>query len=130
MVIVVMIIILLVTISIKSKKKEISTEEKVDEEKLNYKLPDTVYNDMEVVNVQMKYLKDNNETSVSLQIINNTEKIVENENVKIIWLDTNDNIITIVPVLIEKIKPKEAYNYEFIAKGDLTATNKIEIQNK
>lgn len=122
-------IILLVVIIVKIVNTK-EPEKPVDKEQLVYELPDTTYNDMDVINVIMEYLKDNNETSISLQIFNKTEVMVENESVEIVWINANGETVTQMPVLIEKIEPRQAQNFEFIAKGDLTTTAQIKIQKK
>lgn len=122
---IVLLVVIIVNV-VKNKKPETP----VEENGLIYELPDTTYKDMEVINVQMEYLKDNNETSISLQISNNTEVTVENESVEIIWINSNGEEVMAMPVLIEKIEPGQAQNFEFIAKGDLTSTKQIKIQKQ
>ena len=124
----ILIIVLVVVIIMKVTQKEPVEEPIGEEENPVYDLPDTTYNEMEVRNVKMEYLTSNNETSISLQIVNNTAATIEYENIEILWINTDGTVIKRMPMFIENLAPGGQQAYEFVEKGDLTATSQIKIE--
>lgn len=105
-------------------------EAPVEEENIVIPLPTTTYSDMEVKNVEMVYLKDNNETMISMEIHNTTSNIVENEDFYVIWIGQKESVLGKIDTSLEKLEPGEQYNVSVILKGDLTATEQIKLEKK
>ena len=68
-----------VIVNIVNKQPE--TPQEPEEVQQVIQLPETTYNNMEVKNVQMEYLKDNDETIVKMELHNTTENVLENEKI-------------------------------------------------
>lgn len=119
---------IVLVISKKNKEKEVPF---VEEEKSEvYSLPSTKYSDMEVTNVVMKYLKNNNETMISMQINNTTSKKVEKENLEAILINSDEEVIGRIQTHIEKLDVGKQYNISVVLKGDLTSTKQIKLEKK
>lgn len=93
-----------------------------------FDLPDVTYSNMQVTNIEMEYLKDNNETMVSMIINNTTETIVERESLTAVLYDKDGNTLGQTKTYIEHLSPGEQYSISVILKGDLTATTQIQLQ--
>jgi hypothetical protein len=90
-------------------------------------LPETTYSDMEVKNVSMEYLKNNDETMVSMEIHNTTKKKVENDYLTANLIGPNDEVLGKMPTWIESLDVGEVYEISVILKGDLTTTTQIKL---
>lgn len=110
-----------------NKKPETPGEEEIPQ---IIQLPETTYSDMEVKNIQMQYLKNNNETMVTMEIHNTTQNTVEKENLDAILIGTDENILGQITTYIKKLAPGEQYDISVILKGDLTATTQIKLVKK
>lgn len=95
-----------------------------------YELPDTTYSNMEVKNVEMEYLRDNNETMVSMDINNTTDRTVEKEDLDALWLNADGEVLGQIETYIDKLAPGEQINVSVILQGDLTSTVAIKLQEK
>ena len=93
-----------------------------------YDLPDATYSDMKVSDIEMEYLKTNNETMVTMIINNTTQNTVEKESLTAILLDKDGNTLGETRTYIEHLAPGEQYSISVILKGDLTATTQIRLQ--
>lgn len=93
-------------------------------------LPDTTYSDMQVKNIEMEYLKDNNETMVSMEIHNTTSNKVTDENLDAILIGNDENVLGQLPTYIKELAPGEQYDISVVLKGDLTATTQIKLVKK
>lgn len=93
-------------------------------------LPETTYSDMQVKNIQMEFLKDNNETMVSMEIHNTTSVKVENESLDAILIGPDDNTLGQLQTYIKSLDVGEQYNISVVLKGDLTATKQIKLVKK
>ena len=91
-------------------------------------LPSTTYSNMEVTNVEMEYLKDNNETMVSMIINNTTETAVENESLTAYLIDANGETVGQTRTFISSLAPGGQYSITVILKGNLTTTKQIKLQ--
>ena len=78
----------------------------------------------------MEYLKDNNETMITLEIHNTTSNKVENERFDVLWIGPNDNILGQLPTDISVLEVGEACEISVILPGDLTATKQIKLREK
>lgn len=93
-------------------------------------LPETTYSDMEVKNIEMEFLKNNNETMVTMEIHNTTPNSVANENLDAILIGPNENVLGQIQTYIQKLEPGEQYDISVILKGDLTAATQIKLMKK
>ena len=93
-------------------------------------LPETTYSNMEVKNVQMEYLKKNNETMVTMEIHNTTENSVSEEKLDAILIGKDENVLGQIQTYIKKLEPGEQYEISVVLKGDLTATTQIKLVKK
>lgn len=93
-------------------------------------LPETTYSNMEVKNVQMEYLKKNNETMVTMEIHNTTENSVSEEKLDAILISKDENVLGQIQTYIKKLEPGEQYEISVVLKGDLTATTQIKLVKK
>lgn len=93
-------------------------------------LPETTYSNMEVKNIEMEYLKNNNETMVTMEIHNTTKNSVSKENLDAILIGPDENVIGQIQTYIQKLEPGEQYDISVILKGDLTATTQIKLVKK
>ena len=93
-------------------------------------LPSTTYSDMEVTNVEMEYLKNNNETMVSMIINNTTPNVVEGSDFDTVWLNEAGEVIGRLETMIDTLQPGEQCSVSVILKGDLTKTAAIKLQEK
>ena len=100
------------------------------EEEVVIPLPETTYSDMEVKNIEMVYLKDNNETMISMEIHNTTSNRVYDEDLYVTWIGPNESVLGKIQTYIEVLEVGEQYDISVILKGDLTATSQIKLEKK
>ena len=120
---VVLIVVLIASLVNKSKKP--TDDSQNEEQNIVRDLPDTKYSDMTVNNVQMEYLKQNNETMVSMTINNTTNRKVVNERVTALLLNESGEVLDKMNTFIDSLDINEQYNISVIFKGDLTSTTQI-----
>ena len=90
-------------------------------------LPETTYSDMEVKNLQMEYLKNNNETMVSMEIHNTTNHKVEDENLDVYLVDSDEQVLGQILTSIDVLGVGEQYNISVVLHGDLTTTTRVKL---
>lgn len=105
------------------------TETPVDKQQV-ISLPETTYSNMEVKNIEMEYLKNNNETMVTMEIHNTTQNKVEKENLDAILIGPDENVLGQIQTYIQKLDVGEQYDISVILKGDLTAAKQIKLIKK
>lgn len=127
-IVVLLVVILIVVLVRKGKTKE--PDDTIEENNIVYELPDTKYSNMTVSNIQMEYLKNNNETMVSMQINNTTARKVVNEHLKVLLLNENGEVLRNTETYIAELGVNEQYVISVILKGDLTSTTQILLQEK
>lgn len=103
-------------------------DKKTQEEAVVYDLPDITYSEMEVTNIEMEYLKDNNETMVSMIINNTTENTVAQETLTAYLINKDGETLGQTRTYIDSLEPGQQYSISVILKGDLTATTQIKLQ--
>lgn len=132
LIILIAIIAIIATIVITNIVKNISSEPEVpiDETAQVIPLPETTYSNMEVKNIQMEYLKNNDQTMVTMKIHNTTEKKVENERLDVVWIDQDEKILGQIETWIQKLDVGEQYEISVILDGDLTATKQVKLIKK
>lgn len=91
-------------------------------------LPETTYSNMEVKNIQMEYLKENNETEIRMEIHNTTSEKVEKEIFTVVWIGPNDEILAeLGHTKIEDLDVDEVCSVSNILPGDLTTTKAVKL---
>ena len=122
-------VVVIIALIVKNKNK-INPDVSGNEEKKSevYQLPDVTYSDMKVTDIEMEYLKNNNETMVSMVIDNTTENTVEKEKFIAVLLDKDGNKLGETETYIDYLVPGQQYSISVILKGDLTATTQIQLQ--
>lgn len=103
-------------------------KEGTQEETVVYDLPDITYSEMQVTNIEMEYLKDNNETMVSMIINNTTETPVAQETLTAYLINKDGETLGQTRTYIDALEPGQQYSISVILKGDLTATTQIKLQ--
>ena len=124
--IVVVIAIILIVVQVrKNTKPSVPTEE--DNQVIA--LPKTTYSGMEVSNIYMEYLKDNNETMITMTVTNTTSQKVEREVFNTILIGENENVLGQMGyTTISNLDVGEQHNISVIYKGDLTGTKQIKLE--
>ena len=115
-------------VSFVKKQQSKQPEQPPVEESPIIELPETTYSNMEVRNVIMEYLKNNNETVVSMEIVNTTENKVEGGHFDVMWIGPEENVLGQILTSIQSLEVGQAHKVSVILKGDLTATTQIKLQ--
>lgn len=106
-----------------------NNEETTGEEKQSViPLPDTTYSDMEVSNIYMEYLDDQDQTMVSMSILNTTQTAVENESLNAILVGADGEVLGQMQTWIQSLGVGEQYDISVILNGNLTGTQSIQLQ--
>ena len=127
--IIVIVAIVLIITQVVNKKSD-KSDTPVAEQQQVIPLPETTYSNMEVKNIQMEYLKDNNETMITMSIYNTTSKKVEDENLDAILIGPDENVLGQIQTYIQKLDVNEQYDISVILKGDLTSAQQIKLEKK
>lgn len=94
-------------------------------------LPEISYSGMEVRNIQVKFLKDNDdgrgESVLSMEIHNTTNEKVVNEKFTAVLLGPNEEILGQMPASITELEVGEQFNTQVVLDGDLTAVKQIKL---
>ena len=93
-------------------------------------LPETVYSDMQVKNIQMQYLRDQDKTKLSMTIDNTSNRKAVDERLDAILIGPNENVLGTMETWIQELDVGDQYKMEVILKGDLTATTQIKLVEK
>ena len=91
-------------------------------------LPDTTYKSMEVTDVSMEYLDGQDETMVSMSILNSTQNPVENESLNAILVGADGEVLGQMQTWIQSLAVGEQYDISVVLKGNLTGTQSIQLQ--
>lgn len=126
----VLVIILAVVLIVNLVNRGPEQPEVPDDTQQVIQLPETTYSNMQVKNIAMEFLKNNNETMVSMEIHNTTENKVEDDNLTAILLDAEGNVLGQMPTWIQSLDVGEQYEISVVLKGDLTATKQIKLVEK
>ena len=94
------------------------------------KTPETTYSSMQVKNIRMEYLKNNNETMVTMSIYNTTSNKVKDENLDAILIGPDGNVLGKIQTFIKKLDVNEQYDISVVLKGDLTSAQQIKLEKK
>ena len=85
---------------------------------------------MQVKNIRMEYLKNNNETMVTMSIYNTTSNKVKDENLDAILIGPDGNVLGKIQTFIKKLDVNEQYDISVVLKGDLTSAQQIKLEKK
>ena len=112
------------------KKKSETPGTEVGEEQQVFELPETkTESGMDVEKISMEYLKDNDQTMVTMRITNTTDQKVAEENFRAILIDANDNILGSMPTGTSvDLDVGEQCEVTVIYSGDLTTTQRITLE--
>lgn len=91
-------------------------------------LPDTSYKSMEVTNVSMEYLDSQDQTMVSMSILNTTDTPVENESLNAILVGADGEVLGQMQTWIQSLAVGEEYDISVVLNGNLTGTQSIQLQ--
>lgn len=91
-------------------------------------LPDTTYKSMEVTDVSMEYLDSQDQTMVSMSILNTTDTPVENESLNAILVGADGEVLGKMQTWIQSLAVGEQYDISVILNGNLTGTQSIQLQ--
>ena len=91
-------------------------------------LPDTTYKSMEVTDVSMEYLDSQDQTMVSMSILNTTDTPVENESLNAVLVGANGEVWGQMQTWIQSLAVGEEYDISVILNGNLTGTQSIQLQ--
>lgn len=127
---VLIVVIIAAVLIIKNVVEKMPPQEEPEEPEIIIGLPETTYSDMEVRNIELEYLRDNNETMVSFEIHNTTAAKVEHEDLYAILVGPDDNMLGKLQTYIEGLDVGEQYDISVVYKGDLTATKQIKLEKK
>ena len=112
------------------KKKPETPGQGTEEQQQIFELPETkTESGMDVQKISMEYLKNNNQTMVTMRITNTTGKKVQEENFKAILIDGSDNVLGSMPTGTSvDLNVGEQCEVTVIYSGDLTATQRIKLE--
>ena len=122
------IIILVVAIVLIVRNVNNNEETTGEEQQSVIPLPDTTYSDMEVSNIYMEYLDDQDQTMVSMSILNTTQTAVENESLNAILVGADGEVLGQMQTWIQSLGVGEQYDISVILNGNLTGTQTIQLQ--
>ena len=122
------IIILVVAIVLIVRNVNNNEETTGEEQQSVIPLPDTTYSDMEVSNIYMEYLDDQDQTMVSMSILNTTQNAVENESLNAILVGADGEVLGQMQTWIQSLGVGEQYDISVILNGNLTGTQSIQLQ--
>ena len=91
-------------------------------------LPDTSYKSMEVTDVSMEYLDSQDQTMVSMSILNTTDTPVENESLNAILVGADGEVLGQMQTWIQSLAVDEEYDISVVLNGNLTGTQSIQLQ--
>lgn len=126
--IVVLIIVIVAIVMIVRKVNEGSEPTDQEQQQTAIPLPDTTYSDMQVSNIYMEYLDEQDQTMVSMSILNTTQNAVENESLDAILVGADGEVLGQMQTWIQSLGVGEQYDISVILNGNLTATQSIQLQ--
>lgn len=126
--IVVLIIVIVAIVMIVRKVNEGSEPTDQEQQQTAIPLPDTTYSDMQVSNIYMEYLDEQDQTMVSMSILNTTQTAVENESLDAILVGADGEVLGQMQTWIQSLGVGEQYDISVILNGNLTATQSIQLQ--
>lgn len=95
-----------------------------------FQLPETTYSDMEVRNIVMEYRKQRDETVISMDIYNTTDKKVEKQHFDAVLMNAKGDILAQKRTYIQSLEVGEQHGVTVVYSGDLTSTAQIKLIEK
>lgn len=131
-IIIILIIFVTLIIILKMKKKEVEPNVEEKEKIAVYELPDTKYQDVEVVGITTEYLTDmgQNQTKVRMTFKNMTEKTLKDETFEVYLINKDEEIIGSLLSSVSEFVAGEEHDVEVILNGDLTSATQVRIEKK
>ena len=124
-IIAIIIVVVAIVLIVRNVNKDTTQEEP---QQTVVALPDTTYKSMEVTDVSMEYLDNQDQTMVSMSILNTTDAAVENESLNAILVGANGEVLGQMQTWIQSLAVGEQYDISVILNGNLTGTQTIQLQ--
>ncbi len=124
-IIAIIIVVVAIVLIVRNVNKDTTSEEP---QQTVVALPDTTYKSMEVTDVSMEYLDNQDQTMVSMSILNTTDAAVENESLNAILVGANGEVLGQMQTWIQSLAVGEQYDISVILNGNLTGTQTIQLQ--
>lgn len=124
-IIAIIIVVVAIVLIVKNVNKDKTPEEP---QQTVVALPDTTYKSMEVTDVSMEYLDSQDQTMVSMSILNTTSSPVENESLNAILVGADGEVLGQMQTWIQSLAVGEQYDISVILNGNLTGTQSIQLQ--
>ena len=124
-IIAIIIVVVAIVLIVRNVNKDTTSEEP---QQTVVALPDTTYKSMEVTDVSMEYLDSQDQTMVSMSILNTTDAAVENESLNAILVGANGEVLGQMQTWIQSLAVGEQYDISVILNGNLTGTQTIQLQ--
>lgn len=123
------VVIIIVVVAIVLIVRKVGQEQTpVEPQQTVVPLPDTTYKSMEVTDVSMEYLDSQDQTMVSMSILNTTDTPVENESLNAVLVGANGEVLGQMQTWIQSLAVGEEYDISVILNGNLTGTQSIQLQ--
>ena len=123
------VVIIIVVVAIVLIVRKVGQEQTpVEPQQTVVPLPDTTYKSMEVTDVSMEYLDSQDQTMVSMSILNTTDTPVENESLNAVLVGANGEVLWQMQTWIQSLAVGEEYDISVILNGNLTGTQSIQLQ--
>ena len=124
-IIAIIIVVVAIVLIVRNVNKDTTSEEP---QQTVVALPDTTYKSMEVTDVSMEYLDSQDQTMVSMSILNTTDAAVENESLNAILVGADGEVLGQMQTWIQSLAVGEQYDISVILNGNLTGTQTIQLQ--
>ena len=130
----VLLVILIIVIAVVANKfsgKKNDPNAPVETDKsISYNLPSTTYNNMEVKDVQLEYLKEQKQTMVTMLIKNTTGAAITGQQSFIVsFLDANNVELLNAATVIEALDIDAETSVSLILTGDFTSIKKVTLKS-
>ncbi len=126
MVVLLIIIVVAIVLIVKNRKKEETPPATTNQpEMVGTVLQDTTYEQMQVKNIVLECLEENNETMVSMVIVNTTKRNVQQEKLTATLIDEDGKQLGSIRTLIDSLPSGGEYSISIVLKGNLSETKNI-----
>lgn len=126
-VLIAIIIVSIIVVQVRKNAKKPEENPIAEEEVVS--LPETTYAGMDVSDIYMEYLKENNETMITMTVTNTTSEDIKNEVFNTILIGGEENVLGQMGyTTISNLAIGQQQSISVIYKGDLTATKQIKLE--
>lgn len=126
-VLIAIIIVSIIIVQVRKNAKKPEENPIAEEEVVS--LPETTYAGMDVSDIYMEYLKENNETMITMTVTNTTSEDIKNEVFNTILIGGEENVLGQMGyTTISNLAIGQQQSISVIYKGDLTATKQIKLE--